>query len=90
MFAAGPSAGIERNEMERQGHLPAPVAIIGGDRDPYCPHGSPIAEELVGIILHAIIEGHGANHFVMEERPVQVWAALERLPERSASSHLHG
>lgn len=57
------------------GTIRCPVAVIWGDRDPYIPFGT--ARELAGSIPHAtLIRLPGADHYVMEERPDEVTAAL--------------
>lgn len=64
--------------------LPAvrcPVAIIWGDRDPYCPFA--IAEDLARRIPGgALTRLAGADHYVMEERPDEVTRALQDLLAR--------
>ena len=63
----------------------APTTIVWGDRDPYCPPW--IADELARILPDAEIRHLAdADHYVMEERPAEVLAAitalLARLPHR--------
>ena len=54
-----------------------PTAIVWGDHDPYCP--PRIARELADAIPGASLEWlAGADHYLMEERPAEVTAALER------------
>ncbi len=54
-----------------------PTAVIWGDRDPYCP--AWIARELAARSPEACLDWlPGADHYVMEERPAEVLAALER------------
>ncbi|OBI17049.1 alpha/beta fold hydrolase [Mycobacterium sp. E2497] len=60
---------------EGLGKIRCPVAVIWGDRDPYIPFGT--ARELVASIPQAkLIRLRGADHYVMEERPGEVTAAL--------------
>jgi pimeloyl-ACP methyl ester carboxylesterase len=62
--------------------IDCPVAVIWGDRDPYCD--VHIARGLAAGIprgrLHLIA---GADHFIMEERPDDVLAALRELLARA-------
>lgn len=59
-------------------NVDCPAAIIWGDRDPYIPFS--IARELSTRLPRATLTPlPGADHFVMEERPVEVNQALERL-----------
>lgn len=63
---------------EGLGTIRCPVAVIWGDRDPYIPLRT--ARELVATIPHAdLVRLPGADHYVMEERPHEVTAALLRL-----------
>ncbi|OBH83135.1 epoxide hydrolase [Mycobacterium scrofulaceum] len=63
---------------EGLGRIRCPVAVIWGDRDPYIPLRT--ARELAAAIPHAeLIRLSGADHYVMEERPHEVTAALLRL-----------
>ena len=61
-----------------------PAAIIWGDEDPYCPwsNATDLARQLPDAGLTRVA---GAGHFVMEERPLEVLAALEELLERPAN-----
>ncbi|MEV6276205.1 alpha/beta hydrolase [Nocardia sp. NPDC051832] len=55
--------------------IECPTAVIWGDRDPAIPIRT--AEELAARIPHAtLVRIHGADHFVMEERPEEVTEAL--------------
>ncbi len=57
------------------------MPIVWGVRDPYCRPA--IAEELAGIFPNGSLEWlRGADHYVMEERPAEVLAAIEGLLER--------
>ena len=63
----------------------APAAIVWGDRDPYCPPAT--ARDLAAILPDATLEWlPGADHFVMEERPAEVLAAIQRLLDRPVTS----
>lgn len=55
-----------------------PTAVIWGDRDPYCPLA--IAEDLAARMPRAhLVAVKGADHYVVEERPAEVSAALRTL-----------
>jgi pimeloyl-ACP methyl ester carboxylesterase len=54
-----------------------PTAVIWGSRDAYLR--TRIAAELADGIPEAELTLLDAGHFVMEERPAEVTAALERL-----------
>ncbi|MEU7145655.1 alpha/beta hydrolase [Nocardia sp. NPDC046473] len=55
--------------------ITAPTAVIWGDQDRPCPYS--IAEDLAARIPHATLTRiAGADHYVMEERPDVVTAAL--------------
>jgi cis-3-alkyl-4-acyloxetan-2-one decarboxylase len=71
-----------RPELRRRlGEIPCPTAIVWGREDAYLRPA--IAEELATRIPEAELTMLvGAGHFVMEERPDEVTAALERLLER--------
>ncbi|MCM6777054.1 alpha/beta hydrolase [Nocardia sp. CDC159] len=57
------------------GRITCPTAVIWGDRDPYIPF--TIAEDLVARLPRATLTRiAGADHYVMEERPDEVTAAL--------------
>ena len=67
------------------GAIGCPAAMIWGDRDPYCPAsiGVDLARRLpVGDFVRVA----GADHFVMEERPDEVTAALRALLARPAAA----
>jgi pimeloyl-ACP methyl ester carboxylesterase len=52
-----------------------PVAVLWGDRDPFCPF--EIAADLATRIPKArLVRIEGADHYVMEERPREVLAGL--------------
>ncbi len=58
--------------------IDSPVAVIWGDQDPYCPFS--IAEQLATAIPRArLLRLEGAGHYVPEERPADVLAALRAL-----------
>ena len=66
-----------RGVVEGLGAIRVPTSIVWGDRDPYCP--PHIARDLAARIPDARLEWlPGADHYVMEERPAEVLAALER------------
>ena len=63
------------------GEIGCPTAIVWGRDDPYLRPA--IAEELAARIPGAELTMlDGTRHFVMEERPDEVTAALQRLLER--------
>ncbi|RAV09357.1 alpha/beta hydrolase [Mycolicibacterium sp. GF69] len=67
------AAGLEQ--------IACPTAVIWGDRDRYIPFAT--AEELTDRIPGATLTRlTGADHYVMEERPADVTAALLELLER--------
>lgn len=58
--------------------IPCPAAIIFGDRDPYCPFS--IAQDLTSLLPRGrLFRISGGDHYIMEERPGEVLAALEAL-----------
>lgn len=58
--------------------LRLPAAVIWGDADPYCPFS--IAADLATRLPRArLVRLRGADHYVMEERPDEVVAALRAL-----------
>jgi pimeloyl-ACP methyl ester carboxylesterase len=58
-----------------------PVTVVWGDRDPYVPFGTAL--ELADRIPDAeLVRLRGADHYVMEERPREVTAALVSLLNR--------
>lgn len=62
------------------GAIRCPTAVIWGDRDPYCPMG--VAEHLAERIPDAVLTRiENGGHFIMEERPAEVLAALRKLLE---------
>jgi pimeloyl-ACP methyl ester carboxylesterase len=64
--------------------IDVPTAVIWGDADPYCPFA--IAEDLAARLPDAVLTRiAGADHYVMEERPAEVVAALRSLLARPAS-----
>lgn len=66
-------AGLER--------IRCPAAVIWGDRDPYCPWS--IATDLAMRLPDArLTRLAGADHFVMEQRPAEVLAAIQELLRR--------
>jgi pimeloyl-ACP methyl ester carboxylesterase len=70
---------VPRPELARGlSAIRCPTAVIWGDRDPYLPFS--IAEELArGIGGARLYRVAGADHYVMEERPDEVTAALAEL-----------
>lgn len=66
-------------------NIRCPAAIIWGDRDPYCPWATAtdLAARLPDTTLTRLA---GADHYVMEERPAAVLAALEELLRRPAQA----
>jgi cis-3-alkyl-4-acyloxetan-2-one decarboxylase len=71
----------ERRELaERLGEVSCPTAVVWGWRDVYLRPS--IAEELAEGIPDAELTMLDAGHFVMEEAPDEVTAALEELLER--------
>jgi len=61
--------------------IDVPAAVIWGDADPFCPF--PIAEELASLLPQATLTRiAGGDHYVMEERPLEVHAALRALLDR--------
>ena len=72
-----------RGVADGLGTIRVPTAIVWGDRDPYCPPW--VARELAARIPDARLEWlAGADHYVMEERPADVLATLERWLARPA------
>lgn len=62
-----------------------PTAIIWGDRDPYIPFET--ARELADCIPNATLTRlRGGDHYIMEQRPDQVTAALLDLLARNAAA----
>lgn len=61
--------------------IACPTTIIWGDKDPYCPVeiGRDLAARIPGARMVPI---KGADHYVMEERPDEVLAALTSFLER--------
>jgi pimeloyl-ACP methyl ester carboxylesterase len=63
------------------GRIDCPTAIIWGDRDRYIPFST--ARELAQRIPNAtLIRLSGGDHYIMEERPNEVTAALLELLAR--------
>lgn len=60
---------------ERLETIQCPVSVIWGDRDPYIPFSTALelADRIPGAEL---IRLRGADHYVMEERPLEVTEAL--------------
>jgi len=60
--------------------ITCPTAVIWGDRDPFCPFttAEDLARRIPGAGPAALTRIAGADHYVMEERPAEVLAALER------------
>jgi pimeloyl-ACP methyl ester carboxylesterase len=64
--------------------IAVPAAVVWGDCDPYCPFD--IAEDLAARMPQArLVRLAGADHYVMEERPKEVLAALCDLLMQPAS-----
>jgi pimeloyl-ACP methyl ester carboxylesterase len=62
-------------------HLSMPAAVIWGDKDTYSPIA--IGEELAALVPEATLtQIAGADHYVSEERPAEVAAALKALLAR--------
>jgi pimeloyl-ACP methyl ester carboxylesterase len=63
------------------GRIGCPTAIIWGDRDRYIPFSTAreLAERIPGATLTQLI---GGDHYIMEERPGEVTAALLELLAR--------
>jgi pimeloyl-ACP methyl ester carboxylesterase len=73
----GLAAGLAR--------IGCPTAIIWGDRDRYIPFST--ARELAEQIPHATLTRlAGGDHYIMEERPAEVTAALLELLARPSST----
>jgi pimeloyl-ACP methyl ester carboxylesterase len=69
---------IRRELADGCGRITAPVAIVWGDRDPYCP--MTIAEDLAARLPRArLTRIAGADHYLMEERPSDVANVLQDL-----------
>ena len=65
--------------------ISCPTAIVWGDRDPFIPFST--AENLAARIPGAeLTRLRGADHYVVEERPQEVKAALVRLLARQVRS----
>ncbi|MCT7659920.1 alpha/beta fold hydrolase [Mycobacterium deserti] len=62
-------------------HIGCPTAIIWGDRDRYIPFATAreLAERIPGATLTRL---SGGDHYIMEERPTEVTAALRDLLAR--------
>jgi pimeloyl-ACP methyl ester carboxylesterase len=76
-FFAGYEVAIRPALAAGLAGIACPTAVIWGDRDPYCPFAT--AEDLATRIPHArLFRVAGADHYVMEERPAEVLAALEQ------------
>lgn len=73
-----------RHELDQRiEQIGCPTTIIWGDRDPYCP--VEIGQDLAARIPGAqIVPIKGADHYVMEQRPDEVLAALTCFLERPA------
>ncbi|MDV3128022.1 alpha/beta hydrolase [Mycobacterium sp. 21AC1] len=70
---------------EGLGNIECPVAIIWGDRDRYIPWSTAteLAERIPAATLTRL---HGADHYVMEERPDEVSTALLQLLARPCTA----
>jgi pimeloyl-ACP methyl ester carboxylesterase len=69
---------------EGLGRISCPTAIIWGDRDRYIPFAT--ARELADCIPGATLTRlTGGDHYIMEERPQEVTAALLELLARKPS-----
>jgi pimeloyl-ACP methyl ester carboxylesterase len=74
-FFAGYRVAVRPELAAGLAGIRAPTAIIWGDRDAFCPLRN--ATELADTIPHATLHRlAGADHYVMEERPAEVTAAL--------------
>ncbi len=83
-FFAGYRVAVRPELAAGIGSIRAPTAVIWGDRDPYCPFttAEELAARIPGARLHRIA---GADHYVMEERPREVLAALESWLDQTES-----
>ncbi|MEW6272711.1 MAG: alpha/beta hydrolase [Thermodesulfobacteriota bacterium] len=64
--------------------IDVPAAVVWGDADPYCPFAT--AEDLAARLRRSrLTRLPGADHYVMEERPAEVTAALRALLARPAA-----
>ena len=63
------------------GRIDCPTAVIWGDRDRYIPFETAreLAEHIPGATLTQLT---GGDHYIMEERPAEVTAALLELLSR--------
>ncbi|MGH3677726.1 MAG: alpha/beta fold hydrolase, partial [Mycobacterium sp.] len=67
---------------ESLGRIDCPTAVIWGDRDHYIPFETAL--ELAEHIPHATLTRlRGGDHYIMEERPAEVTAALLDLLDRA-------
>jgi pimeloyl-ACP methyl ester carboxylesterase len=69
------------------GRIDCPTAVIWGDRDRYIPFATAreLAERIPGASLTRLT---GGDHYIMEERPDEVTAALLELLARPCSNRL--
>jgi len=66
------------------GRIDCPTSIIWGDRDRYIPFSTAreLAERILGATMTQLT---GGDHYIMEERPHEVTAALLELLARPGS-----
>lgn len=74
-FWADYSVPVRPELGARLGEIRCPTTIIWGDRDPAIPFTT--AEELARRIPNATLVRLNGDHFIMEERPEEVTAALQ-------------
>jgi pimeloyl-ACP methyl ester carboxylesterase len=79
-YSVAPRPGL----AEACARIDVPAAVVWGDADPYCPFA--IAQDLAARLPDATLTRiAGADHYVMEERPAEVTAALRALLARPAA-----
>ncbi|WP_280400807.1 alpha/beta fold hydrolase [Nocardia carnea] len=83
-FFAGYQVRVRPELGARLGEITCPTTVIWGTRDPAIPVRT--AEELAGRIPGAELVRVDADHFLMEERPAEVTAALLRWLDRPVTS----
>lgn len=85
-FFAGYEVAIRPELAAGLSGIGCPTAIVWGDDDPFCPFSTAedLARRIPGAGPEALTRIAGADHYVMEERPAEVLAALERWLARPA------